>query len=126
MAGRGTDILLGAGVAEAGGLHVILTEYHESARIDRQLYGRSGRQGDRGSHEAIVALDDDLFAQHAPRASALVRQPPGGAEIPARRGAWLRRTAQAAAERAGVRVRRATFEADRQLDQTLGFAGGIK
>lgn len=47
MAGRGTDILLTAEVKAAGGLHVILTEYHDSARIDRQLYGRSGRQGDR-------------------------------------------------------------------------------
>ena len=45
----------------AGGLHVILTEYHESRRIDRQLFGRAGRQGDPGSYESIVALDDELF-----------------------------------------------------------------
>ncbi|MFZ1908038.1 MAG: prepilin peptidase, partial [Burkholderiales bacterium] len=59
MAGRGTDIRLGPGVAESGGLHVILTEYHESRRIDRQLFGRCGRQGDPGSCEAIVSLEDE-------------------------------------------------------------------
>ena len=52
MAGRGTDIQLHRDVREAAGLHVILTEYHESARIDRQLFGRSGRQGDPGSYES--------------------------------------------------------------------------
>ena len=126
MAGRGTDILLGPGVAAAGGLHVILTEYHESARIDRPLFGRCARQGDLGSCEAIVALDDDLFAQHAPRLCATLRVSSEQAEIAAAPAALLRRVAQSAAERAGVRVRRATFDADRQLDQTLGFAGGIK
>ena len=48
-------------VVEAGGLHVILTEYRESARVDRQLFGRAGRQGDPGSYESIVALDDELI-----------------------------------------------------------------
>src|SRR5262249_24083068 len=51
MAGRGTDILLHADVRAAGGLHVILTEFHESGRVDRQLFGRAGRQGDPGSYE---------------------------------------------------------------------------
>ncbi len=62
MAGRGTDITLGEGVAEKGGLHVICTELHDSARIDRQLAGRSGRQGDRGSYRQYLALDDDILA----------------------------------------------------------------
>ena len=61
MAGRGTDISLGAGVAEAGGLHVIATGMHESARIDRQLAGRAGRQGDAGSFRKILSMDDELF-----------------------------------------------------------------
>ncbi|HUG18511.1 MAG TPA: hypothetical protein VMM56_06000 [Planctomycetaceae bacterium] len=61
MAGRGTDIALGAGVAEAGGLHVIATGVHESVRIDRQLAGRAGRQGDAGSVRKILSLDDELF-----------------------------------------------------------------
>jgi preprotein translocase subunit SecA len=61
MAGRGTDIKLGAGVADMGGLHVICTEMHDSARIDRQLIGRCGRQGDPGSYRVYVALDDDIL-----------------------------------------------------------------
>ncbi len=61
MAGRGTDIVLGAGVAEAGGLAVIGTERHEARRIDNQLRGRSGRQGDPGSSKFFIALEDDLM-----------------------------------------------------------------
>jgi preprotein translocase subunit SecA len=61
MAGRGTDIKLGPGVAELGGLHIIGTERHESRRIDRQLRGRSGRQGDPGSSRFYVSLEDDLM-----------------------------------------------------------------
>jgi preprotein translocase subunit SecA len=61
MAGRGTDIVLGPGVAEGGGLHIVGTERHESRRIDNQLRGRSGRQGDPGSSRFFLALDDDLM-----------------------------------------------------------------
>ncbi len=61
MAGRGTDIKLGPGVAELGGLHVILTERHDAGRIDRQLGGRCGRQGDPGSFEAILSMEDSLL-----------------------------------------------------------------
>jgi preprotein translocase subunit SecA len=61
MAGRGTDIVLGPGVADAGGLHIVGTERHESRRIDNQLRGRSGRQGDSGSSRFFLALDDDLM-----------------------------------------------------------------
>ncbi|OHB85737.1 MAG: preprotein translocase subunit SecA [Planctomycetes bacterium RBG_16_64_12] len=61
MAGRGTDIKLGEGIAELGGLHVICTEMHDSARIDWQLRGRSGRQGDPGSFQQYLALDDELL-----------------------------------------------------------------
>ena len=61
MAGRGTDIALGEGVREAGGLHILGTERHESRRIDNQLRGRSGRQGDPGSSRFFLALDDDLL-----------------------------------------------------------------
>ena len=61
MAGRGTDIKLGPGVAEAGGLHIIGTERHEARRIDLQLRGRSGRQGDPGSSRFYVSLEDELM-----------------------------------------------------------------
>ena len=65
MAGRGTDIRLGAGVAELGGLHVIGTQKHESRRIDNQLRGRAGRQGDPGSSRFFVSLEDDLMMKYA-------------------------------------------------------------
>ncbi len=61
MAGRGTDIKLGEGVREAGGLAIIGTERHESRRVDRQLRGRAGRQGDPGSSQFYVSLEDDLM-----------------------------------------------------------------
>jgi preprotein translocase subunit SecA len=61
MAGRGTDIKLGEGVVELGGLHILGTERHESRRIDNQLRGRSGRQGDPGSSRFYMALEDDLL-----------------------------------------------------------------
>ncbi len=61
IAGRGTDIMLGEGVAKLGGLHVLGTERHESRRIDNQLRGRAGRQGDPGSSQFFVSLDDDLM-----------------------------------------------------------------
>lgn len=64
MAGRGTDIMLGEGVAELGGLHVIGTERHESRRIDNQLKGRAGRQGDPGSSQFIISLEDELIKRY--------------------------------------------------------------
>ena len=66
MAGRGTDIKLGEGVADLGGLHVIGTERHEARRIDNQLRGRSGRQGDPGSTRFFVSFEDDLMKRFAP------------------------------------------------------------
>jgi preprotein translocase subunit SecA len=61
MAGRGTDIVLGEGVKELGGLHILGTERHESRRIDNQLRGRSGRQGDPGSSQFFISLEDELM-----------------------------------------------------------------
>jgi preprotein translocase subunit SecA len=66
MAGRGTDIKLGPGVAEIGGLHILGTERHEARRIDNQLRGRSGRQGDAGSSQFFLCFDDDLMRVFAP------------------------------------------------------------
>jgi len=66
MAGRGTDIKLGEGVAEIGGLHILGTERHEARRIDNQLRGRAGRQGDAGSSQFFLCFDDDLMRVFAP------------------------------------------------------------
>ena len=66
MAGRGTDIKLGEGVADIGGLHVLGTERHEARRIDNQLRGRCGRQGDKGSSQFFLSFDDELMRTFAP------------------------------------------------------------
>ena len=74
MAGRGTDIVLGEGVAALGGLHIIGTERHEARRIDNQLRGRAGRQGDPGSSRFYVSLQDDLMRIFASgRVSSLLK-----------------------------------------------------
>jgi preprotein translocase subunit SecA len=124
MAGRGTDIGLGPGVAELGGLCVILTEYHESPRIDRQLIGRCARQGDPGTCMAIVALDDELFRQHGGPELALLRKVFGSQ--PQAVQTWVarcRRAAQARAEAMHARTRRDTLRQDRNLDQLMSFSG---
>jgi len=73
MAGRGTDIKLGPGVADAGGLHVLGTERHEARRIDRQLAGRAARQGDPGSCQFFLALEDELLEGLGPGREAALR-----------------------------------------------------
>jgi preprotein translocase subunit SecA len=75
MAGRGTDIRLEPGVAELGGLHVIGTNRHESRRIDNQLRGRAGRQGDPGSSRFFVSLQDDLFVKYGSDMERLEHDP---------------------------------------------------
>ena len=74
MAGRGTDIKLGPGVAEAGGLHVLGTERHEAPRIDRQLAGRAGRQGDPGSCQFFLSLEDELLEALGPKRQNALRE----------------------------------------------------
>jgi preprotein translocase subunit SecA len=124
MAGRGTDIQLGAGVAERGGLHVILTEYHESRRIDRQLFGRCARQGDPGSCEATVSLEDEIFRVHAPTATRLLqRLLASGRTLPAAACGILRLLAQFSAERRNASARLQNLKSDQRLDQLLSFAG---
>jgi preprotein translocase subunit SecA len=124
MAGRGTDIELGPGVLERGGLHVILTEYNESRRIDRQLFGRSARQGDPGSGEAIVALDDDLFTTQARWLATRWRRSLGArTTLPAIGVALLRGIGQRAAERRNRDAREGSLKQDRRLAQMLAFSG---
>jgi preprotein translocase subunit SecA len=124
MAGRGTDIVLSDEVRAAGGLHVILSEFHDAARIDRQLFGRAGRQGDPGSCEAIVALDDELFVAHAlPWLGWLRGQAAADGLLPPALGRLLLRLAQGAAERQNSRIRQQTMEQDKRVEKSLAFAG---
>jgi preprotein translocase subunit SecA len=123
MAGRGTDIHLDDAVRKAGGLHVILTEFHESARVDRQLYGRAGRQGDPGSTEALVALDDALFQDNCPGlVRALAPVAFGGERLPVWTAALLRLAGQRKAEAVAALSRRHTLSSARDLDRQLAFA----
>jgi preprotein translocase subunit SecA len=127
MAGRGTDIRLAPGVAERGGLHVIGTERHEARRIDRQLFGRCGRQGDPGSCEMIVSLEDELVIVHGGGVSRLL-----GDGVYHRRpiGPWFGkmglRWAQRAAERVHWRARRDLLRADDHLETALAFSGRLE
>jgi preprotein translocase subunit SecA len=124
MAGRGTDIMLGDGIEAKGGLHVILTEYHDSRRVDRQLFGRCARQGDPGSCEAVVSLEDELFEVCAPGPTALLRRAlQAGVRVPALAFAALRVIAQWSAERHHAAIRMQNLKHDRQLNQVLAFTG---
>jgi preprotein translocase subunit SecA len=124
MAGRGTDIQLGPGVAEKGGLHVILTEYHESRRIDRQLFGRCARQGDPGSCEAVVSLEDEIFTVYAPAATRWVsRLARSRKKLPDVVYWGLKTLAQFSAERKNAHVRIQNLKQDRRLGRILAFSG---
>jgi preprotein translocase subunit SecA len=123
MAGRGTDIALGPGVQDLGGLHVIATERHESRRIDRQLFGRAGRQGDPGSGEAIVSLEDEI-ASYAPRWRWLARRfVRADGSLPSWIASFAVRRAQGTAERTHARARADLMRFDEQLESTLAFSG---
>ena len=119
MAGRGTDIKLAAGIAELGGLHVIATELNDSARIDRQLFGRCARQGDAGSCEAILAIEEDLVASYLPVASGLRCL----GRVPGPLGRAVFALAQWRAERIHSRARRDLLDMDDYLGDMLAFAG---
>ena len=126
MAGRGTDIQLGEAVAGMGGLHVIATERHEAGRIDRQLFGRCGRQGDPGSCEAIVSFEDELVQMHLwsflrRPAVALLTSSPG--RLRRRIVGILFRRAQRRAERQHYRALFQLLKYDDQLNRTMAFSG---
>lgn len=127
MAGRGTDIKLAPEVEERGGLHVILTEFHESARVDRQLFGRSARQGNPGSVEAIVSLDDELFVRYIPTLTHLGQSIwLGKKPLNTKLFRWLVTFAQSRAESRNRKVRLDTIKRDRQWLKALGFVGAEK
>ena len=123
MAGRGTDIALGPGVQALGGLHVIATERHEARRIDRQLFGRTARQGDPGSYETMASLEDEIgsYAPRWVRLAALFTRPDGA--VPLWIARWAIGWAQRAAERAHERARADLLRFDEQLESTLAFSG---
>ena len=125
MAGRGTDIRLPHSSRDLGGLHVIATELHEARRIDRQLFGRCGRQGDPGSYEAIISLEDELVRVYAYRwwqkLGALLPRLGDGANDWARAATF--ELAQRAAERLHYRMRRQLLKMDEQLAAALAFSG---
>jgi preprotein translocase subunit SecA len=125
MAGRGTDIKLGRGVAEMGGLHVIAAERNESGRIDRQLFGRCARQGDPGSAQAIVSLEDEFVSRYAPRLTAYLRKRHAktSGDIASRLTSAAFRLAQRRAERLALQQRKSVMSADHWLEENLGFAG---
>ena len=124
MAGRGTDIKLAPGVNECGGLHVILTEFHESARVDRQLFGRSARQGNAGSAEAITGVSDELFIRFAwPFNRLAQRMASQQRDVPAWLVGAMVKLAQIRAERHNRQIRLSTMKQDRKTQDMMGFAG---
>ena len=124
MAGRGTDIRLAAEVEAQGGLHVVLTEFHETPRIDRQLFGRCARQGDRGTCRAIVALDDELYLRYAPRLTRLLRVIwPLGEALRRRLMVAITSLAQRNAGHRARAARMATLAFNSDQERVLGFAG---
>jgi preprotein translocase subunit SecA len=125
MAGRGTDIRLAPEVVALGGLHVIATERHDARRIDRQLFGRCGRQGDPGSCEAFVSLEDDLIRTHPSPwlrsfRGRLVRPESGLGRLIGNR---LFDRAQRAIDRRHYLIRRDLVRHDESMDNALAFSG---
>lgn len=115
MAGRGTDIRLGDGVAELGGLYVIGSGKHASSRLDDQLRGRAGRQGDPGGSVFFVSVQDDLVTQYVPEE----RPPAADADgiVRHRRGAYLVGHAQRVAEGVNLEIHRNTWRYTRLLER---------
>jgi preprotein translocase subunit SecA len=125
MAGRGTDIKLGRGVAKRGGLYVIAAEPNESARIDRQLFGRGARQGDPGSAQGIFSLEDETVSRYAKNVAGYLKRRHAHAKgdissVLVRSAFHL---AQHRAERLALRRRKSVLRTDHWLDEQLGFAG---
>jgi len=132
MAGRGTDIKLGPGVAELGGLHVIGTERHEARRIDRQLRGRCARQGDPGSSRFYVSLEDDLMRLFASGRIAKIMEKLGMKEGEELQHPLLNRsieTAQRRVEEHNFAIRKHTLQYDdvmnKQREVVYGFRNEI-
>ncbi len=125
MAGRGTDIKLGPGVAKLGGLHVIALSRNSSHRVDRQLYGRCARQGDPGSAEAILSLQDTSLEQFysSTMLKLLSRFCPGNRAMPGLITRRVLNSPQQKNEHEQSKMRKQLMKQDRQLRRTLAFSG---
>ena len=125
MAGRGTDIKLGHGVTKLGGLHVIATECHESGRVDRQLFGRAGRQGDPGSAQIFVSVEDELIRRYLPSIArtTLDKMVRNGMKGKARVAKAAFGLAQRKAQTLAFKQRRGVLRSDLWLEEALSFAG---
>lgn len=121
MAGRGTDIKLSQQVEKCGGLHVILTEMHEASRIDRQLEGRSARQGDRGSFEVILSLDDSILTETTSKWLKSIMSYPIPVWIRKRITLRLMRRAQKQLEAEHTRMRADLLQVDQRQREVLSF-----
>jgi preprotein translocase subunit SecA len=125
MAGRGTDIKLGTGVVNLGGLHVLATERHESGRVDRQLFGRAARQGDPGSVQAFVSVEDELICKYLPLAQRKVFGTLSRKAWPGHHQAcqFLVTLAQKRAQALAFKQRQGVMRSDVWMDQALSFTG---
>ena len=125
MAGRGTDIKLGHGIAELGGLHVIAAEPNDSDRVDRQLFGRCARQGDNGSSQGIFSLEDELLSRYAKYISAVMKKRYASAtdNISSPAVNIIFRLAQNRAKRLAMSQRKSVLKTDFWLNEQLGFTG---
>lgn len=125
MAGRGTDISLGLGVAELGGLHVLALCYNESRRIDRQLYGRCARQGDPGSCEAILSLEDPVISDFYSSAILKMLANFGADQQPINdtMARLILRLPQRKKETLQRKVRKQLMRQDKHLSRILAFSG---
>lgn len=124
MAGRGTDIGLDADVALLGGLHVIVTEPHESRRVDRQLIGRAARQGAPGSCQTFASADDELFSQHAQWFAEHVRSEAGADGEVTEDLTKTIQTIQTKIERSNYTRRRQLFARDAWLEDVMATVAG--
>jgi preprotein translocase subunit SecA len=128
MAGRGTDITLTTETKELGGLHVIATEHHDARRIDRQLFGRCGRQGDPGSYEMIASMEDDLLVSFMEKNNGSIMSKVINPDTSL--GRWIGNMyASRAQQREGhkhYKLRRDLMRFDESIDKAIAFSGSAE
>ncbi len=125
MAGRGTDIDIAPQINELGGLHVIATEPNESRRIDRQLYGRCGRQGDNGSYELIASIEDELLTSYIEKPIGKIANK--WINTNTKLGRWIGNTyisyAQKSLQKRNYHIRKNLMKLDESFENAISFSG---